>query len=75
MIDATILDMAIAEITIAGKKAPARSKESAAAALVELLKAERELNPPTAEDLAQIAYEQGITPDDFAKAILKRDVD
>lgn len=67
-----ILDRAIADITAAIPKAPSQSKESAANALAMLMRAERELFPPDAKELAEIACQQGIRPEDFAAAILKR---
>jgi hypothetical protein len=37
--------------------------------LASLLRAKRELYPPDAEELAEIAFRKGITPDDFLQAI------
>jgi hypothetical protein len=51
----------------------ANSKEGCASALASLLRAKRELYPPDADELAEIAFRRGITPDDFIQAIESRE--
>jgi len=60
---------AIADISAEVSTVDAKSKEGCASALVSLLKAERELFPPTAEELAEMAVKLDITPADFIRAM------
>lgn len=50
---------------------PSKSKEGCVNALVNIAKAQRELFPPSAEELAKIAADLGIRPADFIRALQK----
>ena len=67
-----LLNFAIADIARATLTTPCTSKESGYQALATLLRVQRELNPPTADDLAEIAVRHGLKPGDFIKVIRDR---
>ena len=50
----------------------AKTKEGCVNAFVNLLKAQRELYPPNADDLAEMAVQLDITPDEFMEALKRR---
>lgn len=67
--DLTALESAIADISAEVSAIEARSKEGCATALANLLKAKRELFPPDAEALAEMAVRLDIKPADFIRAL------
>ena len=67
--DLTYLDNAIADIGAEVAAIEAKSKEGCAGALAALIKTKRELYPPNAEELAELAVKLGITPADFIRAL------
>jgi hypothetical protein len=67
--DLTHLDNAIADVSAEVAAIEAKSKEGCANALASLIKAKRELYPPNAEELAEMAVKLGITPADFIRAL------
>lgn len=60
---------AIADISAEVSAVEAKSKEGCANALGNLLKVQRELYPPSVEELAEIAVKLNISPADFLRAI------
>ena len=70
--DLDVLENAIAIMAANVASTEARSKEGCASALGSLLKAKRELYPPTADGLAEMAVGLGITPADFLAALKTR---
>ena len=70
--DLDVLENAIAIMAANVATTEARSKEGCASALGSLLKAKRELYPPTADGLAEMAVGLGITPADFLAALKSR---
>jgi hypothetical protein len=67
--DFELLNNAIADISAEIAAIEAKSKEGCANAMANLLKAKRELYPPNAEELAEMAVKLGITPADFIRAL------
>jgi len=67
--DFDALNNAIADISAEVATIDAKSKEGCATALANLLKAKRELYPPNADELAEIAVKLEITPADFIRAL------
>jgi hypothetical protein len=67
--DLTHLDNAIADVSAEVAAIEAKSKEGCANALAALLKTKRDLYPPNAEELAEMAVKLGITPADFIRAL------
>ena len=67
-----LLNFAIADIARATLTTKASSKEAGYNAVATLLKLQRELQPPTADDLAEIAVRHGLKPGDFIKVIRDR---
>jgi hypothetical protein len=65
----TAIRNAITDISAEVSTIEAKSKEGCATALVNLLKAERELFPPNAEELAELAVRLDISPADFLRAL------
>ena len=70
--DLDVLENAIAIMAANVATTEAKSKEGCASALGCLLKAKRELYPPTADGLAEMAVGLGITPADFLAALRVR---
>ncbi len=66
-----IMAKAIATLSSEIQATPAKSKEGCVNALVNIAKAQRELFPPSAEELAKIAADLGIRPADFIRALQK----
>ena len=67
--DIDLLNNAIADISAEVAAIEAKSKEGCATALANLLKAKRELYPPDAEGLAELAVKLDISPNDFLEAL------
>lgn len=70
--DLTLLNDGIADLSAEIASIDAKSKEGCATAMASLIKIKRELFPPTAEDLAEMAVSLGITPSDFLTALQRR---
>ena len=70
--DLTLLDNGIADLSAEVAAVEAKSKEGCATAMANLIKVKRELFPPTAEELAEMAVSLGITPSDFLTALQRR---
>ena len=67
--DFDVLNDAIADLSGSVAAIEAKSKEGCASALAKLLQAKRELYPPDADGLAEMAVKLGITPNDFLEAL------
>ena len=67
--DLEALNNAIADISAEISAIEAKSKEGCANAMANLLKAKRELYPPDADGLAEMAVKLGITPAEFIRAL------
>ena len=70
--DLDALDGFIADLYFDGKTADIKSREGAANAMANLLKVRRELFPPNADELAEIAFKLNINPNDFVEALKRR---
>lgn len=70
--DLVLLNEGIADLSAEIAAVEAKSKEGCATAMANLIKVKRELFPPTAEDLAEMAVSLGITPSDFLTALQRR---
>lgn len=70
--DLVLLNEGIADLSAEIAAIEAKSKEGCATAMANLIKVKRELFPPTAEDLAEMAVNLGITPSDFLTALQRR---
>ena len=66
------LDDAIAELSLEAVATEAKSKEGCVTAMVRAIEAYRTLFPPSADELAAIAVQLGISPQDFLTALKKR---
>jgi hypothetical protein len=67
--DLQILNDAIADLSAEVAAVEAKSKEGCASAVATLLKTKRELYPPDADGLAEMAVKLGITPADFIRSL------
>ncbi|NEZ61999.1 hypothetical protein D0962_04285 [Leptolyngbyaceae cyanobacterium CCMR0082] len=67
--DLTILEATIADMYFEMSATVANSKEGCANAVTSLIKAKRELFPPTALELARMAVQLGIKHEDFLEAL------
>lgn len=69
MDDLEALNNAIADLGAEVAAIEAKSKEGCASAFATLLKTKRELYPPDADGLAEMAVKLGITPADFIRSL------
>lgn len=67
-----VLNDAIADISAEIAVTEAKSKEGCASTLARLLETQRALFPPNADELAAIAVQLNIKPQDFLEALKKR---
>jgi len=67
--DLQVLNDAIADLSAEIATIEAKSKEGCASSVAALLKAKRELYPPDADGLAEMAVKLGITPADFIRSL------
>ena len=70
--DLTILEATIADMYFEMSATMASSKEGCANAVTNLIKAKRDLFPPNADDLADMAVRLGIGPDEFLEALRRK---
>ena len=70
--DLTILEATIADMYFEMSATVANSKEGCANAVTSLIKAKRELFPPSADELAEMAFKLNIRPQDFIDALTRR---